>query len=95
MIVGHTTALDSIYNKGEDNDKLEDYLKAVPHLTICNEYRLHQELLGYKEKSEGLQEIRQQVSENSEQKIALFKDEIDKNLQLILAKVNMNNLSSR
>ncbi len=56
-------------------------LKAVPLLTISNEYRLKQELLGYKRKSEELQVIRQQLSENYEQKMQSFKEEMKREIK--------------
>lgn len=94
MLVGHDTGLDSRYNEVQDNDLLEEFLKAVNYLTINNEYRLQQELLENKQKSEGLNEIHNQLSENYEHKLQLFKEEMENKLQLILTKVNMNNLSN-
>ena len=44
MLVGHSTGLDSVYYKPQDEEILEVYLKAADLLTINNEHRLQKQL---------------------------------------------------
>lgn len=40
MLVGHSTGLDKVYYKPEEEEILQEYLKAVDLLTVSNEHRL-------------------------------------------------------
>ncbi|CAN5706843.1 hypothetical protein BH23THE1_BH23THE1_17360 [soil metagenome] len=44
MLVGHSTGLDSVYYKPQEEEILQEYLKAVDLLTINNENRLRQKI---------------------------------------------------
>jgi len=75
MLVGHSTGLDKAYYKPQDEEILQEYLKAVNLLTINNEHRLKTQLDYYKqredklvkmglelqERDEGINELREQV----------------------------------
>jgi predicted ATP-dependent Lon-type protease len=43
MLMGHNTGLAINYYRPNENEILDDYLKAIPILTINDEYRLKQE----------------------------------------------------
>jgi hypothetical protein len=57
MIVGHATGLDRVYYKPQDEEILQEYLKAVDVLTISNENRLQKQVDYYKERSDKLVEM--------------------------------------
>lgn len=57
MLVGHSTGLDKAYYKPQDSEILEEYLKAVDHLTINNEFRLKKQLDYYKYRQERLDQL--------------------------------------
>jgi integrase len=44
MLIGHSTGLDSVYYKPQDEEILQEYLKAVDALTINNENKLKKEV---------------------------------------------------
>jgi hypothetical protein len=88
MLVGHSTGLDKVYYKPQDEEILQEYQKAIEELTISNEPRLKKQIFKYKQKSEGLQEMSQQLNERYDQKI----HEMENKLQQILLKVNVENL---
>ncbi len=61
MLIDHSTGLDSAYYKPQDEEILQEYLKAVDSLTINNEHRLQKQLSYYKQISDEVEEIRQQL----------------------------------
>ncbi len=63
MIVGHSTGLDKAYYKPQDDEILEEYLKAVDLLTINNENRLQKQVDYYKQRSDKLSEMSLELSE--------------------------------
>ena len=92
MLVGHSTGLDSVYYKPQEEEILEEYLKAVDLLTINNEYRLQKQLDQYKKKSEEIQEIRQQLDKNYENKIESMKIEMENKFKQLVEKINVAKL---
>lgn len=54
MLVGHSTGLDKAYYKPQDDEILQEYLKAVDLLTISNENRLQKQVDYYKERADKL-----------------------------------------
>jgi integrase len=57
MLVGHSTGLDKVYYKPQDEEILQEYLKAVDLLTINNENRLQKQVDHYKSRADRLEEI--------------------------------------
>jgi len=55
MLVGHATGLDKFYYKPQDDEILQEYLKAVDSLTISNENRLQKQVDYYKERADKLE----------------------------------------
>ena len=49
MLVDHSSGLDTVYYKPQDEEILTEYLKTVYNLTINNEHRLKKQLNDYKE----------------------------------------------
>jgi integrase len=92
MLVGHSVGLDRVYLKMSDDEILEEYLKAIDSLTINNEHRLQKQLDHYKRKSEEIQEIRQQIDKDYEQKIKLIKIEMENRFKQIAEKVNLEKI---
>lgn len=92
MLVGHSTGLDSVYYKPQDEEILQEYLKAVDALTINNEHRLQKQLNHYKQKSNEVEEIRQQLNAKHEQDMQLFKEDMENKFQQLMVKVNVDNL---
>lgn len=92
MLVGHSIGLDRVYLKVSDDEILEEYLKAIDSLTINNEHRLQKQLDHYKRKSEEIQEIRQQIDKDYEQKIKLIKIEMENRFKQIAEKVNLEKI---
>ena len=88
MLVGHSTGLDSVYYKPQEEEILEEYLKAVDLLTINKEHRLQKQLDQYNKKSNDLELIRSQITENYEQKIQLIKEEMESKFQEIISKID-------
>jgi integrase len=92
MLVGHSTGLDSAYYKHNIEDMLQEYLKAVDILTINNEHRLQEQLNHYKQKSQGVEEIRQQLNAKHEKDMQLFKEEMESKFQQLITKINVSKL---
>jgi integrase len=63
MLVGHSTGLDTVYYKPQDEEILQEYLKAVDLLTISNENRLQKQVDYYKERSDKLVEMGIEIEE--------------------------------
>lgn len=61
MLVGHSTGLDKAYYKPQDEEILQEYLKAVDLLTINNENRLRKEVDFYKQRADKLSEMAARV----------------------------------
>ncbi len=61
MLVGHSTGLDKVYYKPQDEEILQEYLKAVDLLTINNENRLQKQVDFYKMRADSLAEMAQRV----------------------------------
>lgn len=57
MLVGHSTGLDKSYYKPQDEEILEEYLKAVDNLTINNEHRLQKQLDYYKYRQDQIDDL--------------------------------------
>ncbi len=66
MIVGHSTGLDAAYYKLQDEEILTEYLKAANSLTVNNEFRLKKQIQFYKQKTDGMDEMRKQLREIQE-----------------------------
>jgi|tagenome__1003787_1003787.scaffolds.fasta_scaffold20983234_8 integrase len=92
MLVGHSTGLDKAYYKPQDDEILTEYLKAVDSLTINNEYRLEKKLGEYKQKSEGVDEIRQQLEQKYEKNMSNLQENIEKRIEELLQKVDVQKL---
>ena len=88
MLVDHHTGLDAVYYKASEEEIFQEYMKAVDLLTIQNEYRLQKQLDQYKEKSEEIQEIRQQLDKNYENKIESMKIEMENKFKQLVEKIN-------
>lgn len=69
MLVGHDTGLDKIYYKPQDEEILQEYLKAVDLLTISNENRLQKQVDYYKSRADRLEEMAMRL-DNIEKKWA-------------------------
>jgi hypothetical protein len=52
MLVGHSTQLDAVYYKPQEEEILEEYLKAIDNLTISNDNRLKQKIVELQGKNE-------------------------------------------
>jgi integrase len=92
MLVGHSTGLDRFYLKMSDDEILQEFVKGIDALTIQNEHRLQKQLDHYKRKSEEIQEIRQQLDKNYEQKIEIMKIEMENKFKQLVDKVNITQL---
>lgn len=57
MLVGHSTGLDAAYYKPQDEEILQEYLKALDLLSISNENRLQKQVDHYKLREDQLSEI--------------------------------------
>jgi integrase len=95
MLIGYSTGLDKAYYKPQDEEILEEYQKAIEALTISNEERLKKQIFKYKQKSEGLQEMSQQLNERCDQKFQLLKDEWETKFQLIYSKISAEKLDAQ
>jgi integrase len=92
MLVDHSVGLDSVYYKPQEEEILEEYLKAVDLLTISKEHRLQKQLDHYNKKSDDLQLVRTQITENYEQKIQLIREEMESKFKQFLTKVDIQKL---
>ena len=91
MLVGHGPGLDSVYYKPQEEEEiLEEYLKAVDLLTINKEHRLQKQLDQYNKKSGDLELIRTQITENYEQKIQLIREEMESKFQEIIKRIDIS-----
>ncbi|KAA2281229.1 site-specific integrase [Candidatus Nitrosocosmicus sp. SS] len=63
MLVGHSTGLDKVYYKPQDEEILQEYLKAVDLLTISNEHRLQKQVDYYKERESDLSRMSFELAE--------------------------------
>ena len=72
---------------------LQEYLKAVDHLTISNENRLQKQLYQYNKKSDDLQLVRTQLTENYEQKIQLIREEMENKFKEMFQMVDIKKLN--
>ncbi|MDR4490856.1 MAG: tyrosine-type recombinase/integrase [Candidatus Nitrosocosmicus sp.] len=63
MLVGHSTGLDTVYYKPQDEEILQEYLKAVDLLTISNENRLQKQVDYYKERENDLSRMSVELAE--------------------------------
>lgn len=63
MLVGHATGLDKVYYKPQDDEILQEYLKAVDLLTINNEFRLQKQVDYYKERESDLSRMSLELAE--------------------------------
>ena len=61
MIVGRSTGLDKSYYKPQDDEILQEYLKAVDLLTISNENKLQKQVQYYKGRADMLNEISERL----------------------------------
>jgi integrase len=84
-LMGHSTGISDSYYRATENELLEDYLKAVPELTISSEYRLQKDL-GEKERQSKIDvaNIRSQLFEK-EQSITMLTEENSSNTDAIAA----------
>ena len=76
MLIGHSTGLDKAYYKPQVEEVLEEYQKAIEALSISNEGRLKKQIFKYRRRSEGLEEMSQQLNDSYDQKFQLLKDEM-------------------
>jgi hypothetical protein len=90
MLVGHSTGLDKAYYKPQNDEILTEYLKAADALTINNEYRLKKKLDKYEQKSEAIDEVRQQLEQKYE-KESTIQENLEKRLN-IFCKIKTNYL---
>ncbi len=88
MLVNHSTGLDAVYYKASEEEIFQEYMKALDLLTIQNEYRLQKQLDQYKEKSEEIQIIRQQLDKDYENKIESMKAEMENKFKQLFEKID-------
>lgn len=67
MLVGHSTGLDAVYYKPQEEEILTEYLKAVDNLTINNEFRLKKQVEYYKKKADTVDMLKEQFEKMQEQ----------------------------
>ncbi len=61
LIVGNPTCVDAAHYKPQDEEILREYLKAVDSLAINNEFRLKKQIQYYKQKADGMDELREEL----------------------------------
>lgn len=66
MLVGHSIGLDKVYYKPQDEEILQEYLKAVDLLTINNENRLKRQVDYYKQRENELSYMSKELAEIKE-----------------------------
>jgi integrase len=67
MLVGHKLGVRAVYLKYPEEDRLNEYLRAVDNLTINAENRLKKELDEYKKQEREIQELKQEKDKQSAQ----------------------------
>jgi len=68
MLMGHSIGVSSSYYRPTDNELLEDYLKALPLLTISDEHRLQEQVNKLSEKAKDNDyNVRTKLQEKEEQ----------------------------
>ena len=88
MLVGHSTGLDRVYYKAQDEEIFEEFLKAVDLLTISDENRLRRQADSFRKKSQDVKEIRQQFKDDWDKKM----QEMEDKFQQIISTININAL---
>jgi integrase len=96
-LMGHSTGISDSYYRATENELLEDYLKAVPELTISREHRIQKDVEDMMERSkQNLENIKLQLFEKenaiamltqndsfNKEAIASLSDQLDKLMEEI------------
>jgi integrase len=90
MLVGHSTGLDKSYYKPQDDEILQEYLKAVDNLTINNENRLNQQI----QKVPNERDEIKTMEEKHKEELKKMKDEMENKFQQLLTKIDLQKLNS-
>jgi len=67
ILMGHSTGISDSYYRPNENTLLEDYLKAIPDLTISKEYRTMMDAEKIRSHSSGIEENRIEIEQLKEE----------------------------
>ena len=105
MLVGHSTGLDKAYYKPQDEEILQEFLKAVNLLTINNEHRLQTQVAYYKQREDKLVKIDQELQKKDqhieqlntryEQDFKKIKEEMNEQFVQIMKMIEQNPLLAK
>jgi integrase len=91
MLVGHSTGLDKSYYKPQDEEILQEYLKAIDNLTINNENKLKKQI-------EEVIKERDQIKameEKHKEELNIMREEMKPKFEQIMLKVNVDKIMKR
>lgn len=88
MLVGHSTGLDKSYYKPQDEEILQEYLKAIDALTINNENKLIKQI---KEVTKERDEIKS-IEEQHRIELKLMKDEMENKFNILFNKIDFKKI---
>ena len=91
MLVGHNTGLDKSYYKAQDEEILQEYLKAIDSLTINNENKLKKQI-------EEVTKERDQIKameEKHKEELNIMREEMKSKFEQIMLKVNVDKIMKR
>lgn len=89
MMIGHRTGLDSAYYKPQDQEILQEYLKAIDNLTINNENRLKQQI----QKVTNERDEIKTMEEKHKEELKKMKDEMENKFSVLLNKIDLVRLN--
>jgi protein-tyrosine-phosphatase len=91
MLVGHNTGLNKSYYKPQDEEILQEYLKAIDSLTINNENKLKKQI-------EEVTKERDQIKameEKHKEELNIMREEMKSKFEQIMLKVNVDKIMKR
>lgn len=103
MLIGHSTGLDSVYYKPQDDEILQEYKKAIDALTINNEHRLKKQIQEFEVKNKEneflvktkLQERDEEIralKQKHESDLKSFEDRMESRFQQLLTITDLQKL---
>jgi integrase len=90
MLMGHNTGLARNYYRPNENEILSEYLKAIPYLTINDEYRLSKQVQELKEQDDYQKYVIDKKIKEKDEEIEQMQEQIKKLNEIQKDKVTIN-----
>ncbi len=90
MLVGHSTCLDKSYYKPQEEEILQEYLKAVDALTINNENKLKKQIEEVTKEKDQIKAM----EEKHKEELKIIRNEMEHKFNILFNKIDFQKINN-